>query len=269
MIINSDTTLYGVFGNPVSHSLSPVMHNTAFDFVGHNGVYLAFKVTDIAAGVAGIKELGIKGVSITIPHKVSIMPFLEEMDELSRNIGAVNTIVNENGKLYGYNSDCKGAIQALRDQTSIKGEDVVIIGAGGAARAIGYGILSEGGKLTIINRTVEKGERLATALGADFFPLSEFKKPKCRILINTTSLGMTPDIETTPVKQKNLDRNMIIMDIVYNPLKTRFLKEAAEIGCLTVDGACMFVYQGAYQFELWTGLKAPVNVMKKAVLDAL
>jgi len=267
--INSDTILFAVLGDPVSHSLGPLMHNTAFSDLGYNGVYLAFRVKDIGKAVVGIKALGIKGASITIPHKVSVMDFLDELDDTAKKIGAVNTIINRNGILTGYNSDGLGVVKALIEKTTIKDKQVVILGAGGAARAIGFAIISEGGRVTVINRTPFKGEELARDLGADFQPLSKLNKTACHILINTTPVGMMPDIDTMPVRKQDLDKNMVVMDVVYNPLKTRLLRAAEKIGCQTIDGVSMFVYQGVFQLELWTGMKAPVEVMKKAVLTAL
>lgn len=269
MNINSNTLLYGVFGNPVSHSLSPVMHNQAFLHCGINSVYLAFRITDIAAAVSSIKTLDIKGVSVTLPHKITVMEHLDDIDEKALKIGAVNTIINRNGKLAGYNSDGFGAIAALNEKTDIKDKQVALIGAGGAARAIGEGIVSAGGKLTIVNRSIPRGEALAKDLAADFLPLAEVSKLGFNILINTTPLGMTPDIQSTPVPADLLTKEMVVMDIVYNPLKTRLLQEAEKKGCITVDGVAMFVYQGAFQFELWTGKKAPIDVMRKAVVNAL
>jgi len=268
-MLNSDTVLFAVLGDPVSQSLSPVMHNTALSEVGYNGVYHAFKVKDIGEAVSGIKALGIRGASITIPHKVSVIEFLDELDDTAEKIGAVNTVINRHGVLTGYNSDCLGAIKAILEKTAIKDKNVVIIGAGGAARAIGFGIISQGGRITVLNRTAEKGERLARHLGAEFQPISNLKKTGCQILINTTPVGMIPDTNVMPVQREDLDRTMVVMDVVYNPLKTRLLKEAENIGCRTVDGVSMFVYQGAFQFELWTGKRAPVEVMKKVVLKAL
>lgn len=269
MRINSDTILFAVLGDPVSHSLGPLMHNTAFSELGYNGVYLAFRVKDIGKAVVGIKALGIKGASITIPHKVSVMDFLDELDDTAKKIGAVNTIINRKGVLTGYNSDGLGVVKALIEKTTIKDKHVVILGAGGAARAIGFAIISEGGRVTVINRTPFKGEELARDLGADFQPLSKLSKTACHILINTTPVGMMPDIDAMPVRKQDLDKTMVVMDVVYNPLKTRLLRAAENIGCQTIDGVSMFVYQGAFQLELWTGMKAPVDVMKKAVLIAL
>jgi shikimate dehydrogenase len=241
MGLDSDTILLAVLGDPVSHSLGPVMHNTAFTETGFNGVYLAFRVKDVGNAVIGIKALDIKGASITIPHKISVMDFLDELDDTAKQIGAVNTLVNRNGMLIGYNSDGIGAVKALYEKTAIKDKNVVVLGAGGAARAIGFSILAEGGRVTVINRTPANGEKMAKVL----------------------------DIDTMPVRKQDLDPSMVVMDIVYNPRRTRLLRTAETIGCRVIDGVSMFVYQGAFQFELWTGIKAPVEVMKKAVLDAL
>ncbi|MBW2406213.1 MAG: shikimate dehydrogenase [Deltaproteobacteria bacterium] len=269
MRINSDTILFAVLGDPVSHSLGPLMHNAAFSELGYNGAYLAFRVKDIGKAVIAIKTLGIKGASITIPHKVTVMDFIDEVDDTAKKIGAVNTIINRQDVLTGYNSDGLGAVKALLERTTIKDKNVAILGAGGAARAIGFAIISEGGRVTVVNRTPAKGEKLAKDLGADFQPISKLNTTACHILINTTPVGMFPGIDAMPVRKQDLDKTMVVMDIVYNPLKTRLLKTAESIGCLTIDGVSMFVYQGAFQFELWTGMKAPVEVMKKAVLNAL
>jgi shikimate dehydrogenase len=261
--------LYGVFGDPVAHSLSPVMHNSALAQTGLEGCYLAFRVTDIAAAVSGVRGLGMAGVSITIPHKVSVMQYLDQVDALADEIGAVNTIVNLQGTLYGYNSDCLGAIQALTEKTPINGKAVAVIGAGGGARAVGFGIKEEGGKLTVLNRTKESGESLAADLQCRFEPLSEVRRLPYDIIINATSVGMTPQVNNTPLNAEFFEDGMVVMDMVYNPLKTRFLREAEKAGCTTIDGVSMFVHQGAVQFELWTGKKAPVEVMRQVVMDEL
>lgn len=279
MKIDSKTNLFCVFGNPVSHSLSPIMHNSAFEHLKLNSVYMAFKIKDIEAGVSAIKAFNVKGVSVTIPHKVSIMPFLDKLDPGAQKIGAVNTIVNKNGKLTGYNSDSIGAVAALEEKTEIAGKKTAILGAGGAARAIGFGVQEKGGRVIIINRTIEKGKQLAHDLGTEFCPLSDFNPAQCDILINTTPLGMTPDTDSMPINpdqikpdQINPDQikpGMTIMDIIYNPLETKLLKHAAAKGCKIIDGLSMFVYQGAIQFELWTGKTAPIDIMKKTVKQAL
>ncbi len=267
--INTSTALYGVLGNPVGHSLGPAMHNSAFAHVGFNGVYLAFKVADIKAAVSGIRALDIKGVSITIPHKVAIMEHLDRVDDTAAIIGAVNTVVNENGVLTGFNSDSPGAMAALLEKTAIKGKTVAMIGAGGAARAVGHGIKANKGELVILNRTVAKGEALARDLNAGFYPLDRFKDVQPDIVINTTAMGMTPETDVMPVPPSFIRPKMVVMDIVYNPLETALLKAARQKGCIIVDGVAMFVYQGAYQFEIWTGKKAPVDIMRKIVLNSL
>ncbi len=268
MTIDTGTRLYGVFGNPVSHSLSPVMHNAAFAHAGYNAVYLAFKIEDIAAAVSAVRAFDVQGVSVTIPHKVAIMPHLDETDPLAKQIGAVNTVINRDGILSGYNSDCLGAVRALREKTEIGGRKTAVIGAGGAARAIGFGIKAEKGRVCIVNRSAEKGEKLAKEMNADFLPLAQMNAD-FDIVINTTPLGMTPDTERMPLSPDLLREEMTVMDIVYNPLQTRLLKEAEKRGCVTVDGLSMFVYQGAFQFELWTGKSAPLDLMRKTVLQAL
>ena len=269
MAFDSDSSVYALLGYPVSHSLSPVMHNRAFEFTGYNGVYLAFGVKNIKNALLSVRTLGIKGASITIPHKIEAMEYLDELDDIAHKIGAVNTIINNGGSLKGYNSDGLGAVKALSEKTAIKGKNIVLIGAGGAARAIGFCIKKEGGRITVINRSTDKGKRLAGDLSADYRPLNDIGKMNCDILINTTPVGMTSNTDEMPIEKSYLEKGMVVMDIVYNPLKTRLLSEAEKTGCVTIDGVSMFVYQGAFQFELWTGIKAPVDVMKKAVLDAL
>ena len=268
-MVDTDTSLFGLIGNPVAHSLSPVMHNQAFAATGYNGVYLAFRVTDPGRAIKGIKALNLRGVSVTLPHKVAVMEHLDEIEETAAQIGAVNTIVNNQGRLIGYNTDCPGAIEALKTRTSIKDKSVALVGAGGAARAIGFGLVAAGGRVTILNRSRKNGEHLARDLQAEFAPLNDWQPSRYEILINTTPVGMHPETEATPIPKEELSKDMVIMDIVYNPLETRFLRDAAAIECRTINGVDMFVFQGVQQFELWTGQKAPVKVMRRAVLEAL
>jgi len=269
MIIDAETALFGVLGNPVAHSLSPQMHNRALSHLGQNGIYLAFQVTDLASAVCGIRGLGLRGASITLPHKVAIMDYLDHVDPEARAIGAVNTVVNRHSRLHGYNTDGRGALRALEEKTPVKNKRVLIIGAGGAARAIGFAVTSAGGRLTISNRTRPRGEALAKDLGAAFLPMDGFSAQHFDILINTTSVGMNPHSDSQPVDSRMLAPAMTVMDIVYNPLKTRLLEAAERIGCTVVDGLAMFVYQGALQFELWTGIPAPIKEMRETVLKAL
>lgn len=269
MKIDAQTSLYAVFGNPVDHSLSPTMHNKAFAETGFNGVYLAFRVIDIDAAMAAVRAIGIRGVSVTIPHKIAVMRSLDEIDDQARRIGAVNTVVNRGGRLYGYNSDGQGAVRALMEKTAVQGANVAVIGAGGAARAIGFNIVDKGGRVTIINRSIQKGEGLAKDLGADYKPLSGLKHINADVLINTTPVGMSPQIGDLPLSPELLRKDMLVMDIVYNPVQTALLKHAQRIGCRTIDGVAMFIYQGAFQFKLWTGIEAPIETMRKAVYIAL
>ncbi|MDF1593436.1 MAG: shikimate dehydrogenase [Desulfobacterales bacterium] len=269
MEIDAQTSLYAVFGNPVGHSLSPVMHNKAFAETGFNGVYLAFRVIDIKAALYAVRAMDMKGISVTIPHKIAVMNLLDEIDDQSRRIGAVNTVINREGRLRGYNSDGQGAVRALMEKTKVSGAEIAVIGAGGAARAIGFGLIDQGARVTIINRGTEKGEGLAKDLGGDFKPLSGLGNISADILINTTPVGMVPRTEDMPLLPGLLRKDMLVMDIVYNPVQTALLKHARQTGCRTIDGVAMFVYQGAFQFTLWTGMEAPVETMRKTVYAAL
>ena len=261
--------LFAVLGNPVSHSLSPVMHNHAFSAVGFNGLYIPLEVDDIQLAISGLRLLNFKGASITIPHKTSVIDLLDELDDAAARIKAVNTVVNSDGRLIGHNTDWSGAMRALSDKIKINSKAVAIVGAGGAARAIGFGVKAEGGRIIILNRSKLKGEQLSSELDAGFLPLSEAKKLDCDILINTTPIGMTPHADDMCLPITALDKNMVVMDIIYTPLKTRLLREAEKIGCTCIDGLSMFVYQGAEQFTLWTGQKAPVDIMRLTVSTAL
>jgi shikimate dehydrogenase len=245
------------------------MHNAAFAAAGLNGAYVAFRVTDIAGAVRGIRALGIGGVSVTIPHKVSVMAHLDEVDEEARRIGAVNTIVNRDGRLVGHNTDWQGAIRALMEKTVVRDRAVLVIGAGGAARAVAYGVAREGGRLVIADLTAAGAQPLAREFGGDALAVSDAGSCEWDILINTSPVGMAPDSGVSPVPREWLRPGGVVMDIVYNPLKTRLLKEAAESGCETIDGLAMFVYQGAAQFEAWTGRPAPAEVMRQTVMEAL
>lgn len=267
--ISAHTTVFAVIGNPVAHSLSPLMHNAALQAAGIDAVYLAFAVTDLAGAVAGIRALSIRGVSVTIPHKEAIITFMDDLDPLAERIGAVNTIDNRDGQLIGYNTDAAGAMSALSDVMDVSNADVAVIGAGGAARAIGFAVREAGGRVTILNRSIENGERLAKEIRAAFRPLTDFLGRDYGALVNTTPVGMHPNIGETPILETELEPGTVVMDIVYNPLKTRLLTIAEKRGCRTIDGLSMFVRQGAAQFELWTGQKAPVDLMARTVRAAL
>jgi shikimate dehydrogenase len=261
--------LYAVIGNPVDHSLGPVMHNRAFAAVGHNGLYVALRVTDIGGAMVGVRALGIAGLSVTIPHKIGVMAHLDEIEKTARTIGAVNTVVHRDGRLIGINTDADGAVAALEEATPLKGKTVAVIGAGGAARAVGFGVRRKGAETIVVNRTADRGAALARELGGTHVPPEHFDGSGIDILVNTTPVGMAPDTSAMPISAKVLSPKMVVMDAVYNPIRTKLLIEAERIGCRTVDGVSMFVYQGARQFTLWTGEPAPVSVMRKAVVETL
>nr|HVZ58669.1 shikimate dehydrogenase [Patescibacteria group bacterium] len=268
--ITADTILCCVVGNPVKHSLSPQLHNAGYEALGLPFVYTAFEVEDIKSALIGMKALGIRGMSITIPHKVTAMRYVDELDPLAEKIGAINTVVNNHGKLKGFNTDCFGAIAALKEHTRLKNKKIVILGAGGAARAIAVGAYSEGAKITILNRDVKKSRELARLVDGEGLPLTSIAKLKeADILIQTTSVGMHPQISESLVPVDLLHKNLIVFDIVYTPLVTRLLKEAKQKQCITVSGYKMLLYQAIKQFELFTDHQAPVAIMETALLKAL
>lgn len=266
MNIDGKTQIYGIIGNPVSHSRSPLIHNSGFKALSLNCVYLAFPVHDVEAGLTGLRGLNIKGVSVTIPHKEAVIPLLDEIDPVASKIGAVNTIVNDNGRLRGLNTDWVGANRALEDKISLKGKKVLLLGAGGSARAIGFGLNEAGARPVLCSRTPAKGQSLAVELDCPWKPLDEMPEIEAEILVNATSVGMSPASDASPVSREILNHFSVVMDIVYSPLETRLLREAGEAGCLTVNGLAMLFYQGVAQFELWTGHKAPLEVMRKALV---
>lgn len=274
--VDANTRVYGVFGDPVRHSKSPVMLNRAFRETGVNAVYAAFHVTRdrLKEAVEGVRALGFGGVNVTIPHKIDIMQYMDELDETAEAIGAVNTVVNRDGKLTGYNTDGIGYVRSLKEETgwSLEGRRIAVIGAGGAARGIVYALLKEKPeKVTIVNRTRANAEALAADMGrfgrVEGMGLDDLENIKGRIdlLVNTTSVGMHPKVDEMPVPADFLDPGMAVSDIVYNPAKTKLLAEAEARGCTVHGGLGMFVYQGAYAFEYWTGLPAPVAAMREVV----
>jgi len=275
IIINGATNTFGIVGNPVLHSLSPTMHNAAFAALGLNCVYIPLPASDLQQGVEGLKALGFRGVSVTIPYKENILQYVDILDPVAARIGAVNTLVmgskedTTDSSVYGYNTDWVGANRALMEKIELKGRRVLVLGAGGSARAIGYGLLEAGAKIMLSNRTVVKGQDLARQLGCDFCPLDELGNVEADVLVNTTSVGMAPAEDKSPVDQKLLSKFSVVMDIVYAPLVTRLLREAAASGCEVIDGLSMLLYQGVAQFELWTGRNAPVEVMQNVLRERM
>lgn len=261
--LDQHTLLYGVAGNPIGHSLSPAVHNAAFREMGINAVYLAFESLDIEGCIRGMRALSIKGMSITIPYKSKVIPLLDDLDRIAEDIGAVNTILNSNGRLTGYNTDAMGALIALREKVDIEGKVCGIIGAGGAAMAIGYILKMNGAEIVIANRSEKRGQELAGKLRCGYIKLNEVKDLDAGILINTTPLGMYPETGICPVPEQAVKEGMAVMDIIYNPLETRLLSLAKEKGCVIIDGLSMFINQAAEQFRLWTGQDAPADIMRK------
>ncbi|WP_458121675.1 shikimate dehydrogenase [Paenibacillus sp. Z6-24] len=272
--------LLGVMGDPIAHSMSPVMHNIALEAAGLPGMYvpLHVKPDHLAEAVTGARALGFTGFNVTIPHKVEIMKLLDELDESAVSCGAVNTVVIRDGRMKGYNTDGIGYVRSLREEAGeLADKRVTVLGAGGAARGIVYALLKENvAGITIINRTVDKAAQLIRELNASdaqmqtatYEELAEYL-PQTDILINTTSIGMHPNMDETPVAAELIPEGIIVSDLIYNPMETRLLREARTRGCRTVGGLGMFIYQGAYAYEYWTGQDAPVSLMHSAVLEAL
>jgi shikimate dehydrogenase len=273
-MIDAQTELYGVIGNPVHHSLSPIIHNGAFRRLGWNAVYLAFEVKNIEEALRGIRGLGVRGVSVTIPFKTEVVPFLDKVEGVAKKVGAVNTIVNQRGRLIGYNTDCDGALEALEEKIDLGGKRVLLLGAGGAARAMGFGLKDRSLRLTVVNRSKERGQALSKELGCDYLPISSLVRMKAGeleadVIINATPLGMYPRDGKTPFPKELLKKGMLVMDIVYQPLQTKLLREAKEKGCVTVDGLEMLIRQGIAQFEIWTGRRLEIGKVKQDLRRAL
>ena len=275
MEINAQTMLCGVIGNPVEHSLSPAIHNAAFQKLGLNFVYLAFRIEDLPAAIRGIRALGnVRGFSVTIPHKVGVIPLLDEVDTTARHIGSVNTIVAEGTTLRGFNTDASGALRALRDAgVALKGQRVLMVGSGGAARAIAFALAGESLEhLTILGiddrerRGLASDLRNKTRLRLDEGSLTDSSlaaaMKNSAVLLHCTPIGMSPKTEETCVPSNLLHSGLTVMDIVYNPLETRLIRDAKSAGCRTIRGIEMFLNQAVAQFELWTGAPAPVEVMR-------
>lgn len=263
------TPNFVLLGNPVGQSLSPLMHNKSLAAMQIEGHYSAFCVGDLAAAIAGIRGLNIRGASVTIPFKEAVMDYLDEIDADAAALGAVNTIVNDRGRLSGYNTDWLGLLQALKGRIAVTGKTFVIIGAGGTARAAVYGIKKEGGRPIIVNRTPEKGRALAARFDCGFCPMADIGKIRAAGLINTTPVGMYPQMDQSPVTALALANYPVVMDVIYNPLKTKLLRDAEEKGCKIISGLEMFVRQGAGQLKLWTGREAPLQLMRKTVRERL
>ena len=280
MKIKGSTNIVGLIGHPVEHSFSPPMHNAAFDALNMDYAYVAFDVNpnDLKSAIEGAESLNIKGFNVTIPHKVDVMQYLDGLDEVARLIGAVNTIDFKN--LKGYNTDGIGAVKAIEEVTSIKNKNVVVAGAGGASRAISFYIAKYGAEsLTILNRNEAKAESLASdvsdsgligEVASDSINAIGNYMESADVLIDTTPLGMHPNINDEPiVKADMMDEDLVVFDAVYNPNETVLIKEAIKANAKPVYGIKMLLYQGAESFKIWTGKTAPVDVMEKALRNTL
>jgi len=268
---NASTKLCCLVGDPVEHSFSPIIHNTGYEALGLNFVYLAFRVKDAKQAIDGIRGLGIRGASITMPHKVSIMKYIDDIDDVAKEIGAVNTIVNDNGVLKGFNTDYDAALKALVEKTTIKGKKAILLGVGGAALTIAIGLKKNGAELVILNRTTEKARELARLVNAEGFGgLDQLPViASADILINATPVGMWPRGNESIVPRELLHPKLTVFDVVYNPKETRMITEAKEAGCAIIYGHKMFLYQAAIQFELFTGRQAPLSDMERVLNKAL
>ncbi len=279
-MINSKTRLLCLIGNPVEHSVSPQMHNAVFKSMGLDFSYVSFNVNNLSDAMKGVRALGIRGGNITLPHKTGVKKYLDVCEELSTGMNAVNTFVNDKGVLKGFNTDGLGAVKALEDEgIRIKGEKVAIVGAGGASKSISYVIAGKKPReIVILNRTPEKAESIRKAIGkfgvkAKALELSrkniKTELSNSGVLINTTSVGMHPGIGETPVGKEALHKNLAVMDVVFNPLETRLLREAGSKGARTINGIGMLVNQGVLAFEIWTGKKPDAELMKEVAIASL
>lgn len=279
-MIGSETKVYGLVGEPVGHSIGPVIHNTGFAKVGLDAVYLPLLVGAGRDGFFRFMDqalarpwLCIRGLSITLPHKQHALEFVKarsgHVEPLAERIGAVNTLlIDHDGRIMAYNTDYLGAISAIYsvlniEEGQLKGWPVAVIGAGGAARAVVAGLADAGAKVTIYNRTLSKAQALASEFGCGYAPLDDISRSRARLLVNCTSVGMYPDIDRSPVSEQVLEPGMVVFDTVYNPMNTRLLQIAAQRGCRCIDGLWMYAYQAAAQFKLFTGQQMDLRSIRE------
>jgi shikimate 5-dehydrogenase len=277
-MITGKTNVVGVIGDPVEHSLSPPMHNAAFKHLDMDYVYVPYHVQKgmLNDAIAGAKSLDIKGLNVTIPHKTEVIKYLDSLDKSAELIGAVNTIKFDCGHAKGYNTDGIGAVKAIEEVSTVKNKKVIILGAGGAARAISFQILLDGAEsIVIANRTVANAEHLqrdlveklnADAKSIDLGKKLEKELLSADILINTTPIGMYPNVDQEPlVKAELMHEDLVVKDCVYNPLQTGLIKEAEKCNAKIVSGLKMLIYQGMEAFRIWTGVTPPVEIFERAL----
>ncbi|HIE19013.1 TPA: shikimate dehydrogenase [Candidatus Bathyarchaeota archaeon] len=284
MKVSGKTKVCALLGDPAEHSLSPCFQNAAFQHLSLDFIYLAFtvKAENLRDAILGVRSLGFHGLNVTMPHKISVIQYLDELDEDAEKIKSVNTILNRNGKLIGYTTDGIGALNALKyNDVNSKGMKIVILGAGGASRSVSFALAREAKELVILNRTVEKAEKLVSDVRRLIGRCEKIRwgglteeniRKELReadILVNATPVGMSPNVDETPVDKSYLHPDLAVFDLVYHPLETRLLREARMVGAKTINGLSMLIHQGAASFEIWTEVKAPIEVMMKAAEEEL
>jgi 3-dehydroquinate dehydratase/shikimate dehydrogenase len=265
--VDRRTRVYGIIGNKTGHSISPAMHNTAFAASGINAIYLPFPVEKLEDFLAVIEPFGIRGFSVTIPHKQAIMAHLDHCDRLAQRLGAVNTVVVRGRRLYGYNTDYAGVLAALRGRVRLAGCRALLLGAGGAARAGAFALADSGARVFILARRSEKARELARAAGCETVTREESRRRSFDLIVNATPAGMAPD-RTSPLEAREINA-AAVFDMVYRPMETPLLRTAAQRGAKAISGLDMLVAQGVEQFSLWTGRQAPAQRMRRAALEAL
>lgn len=269
--IDGNTKIIGFFGSTYKTSKMYAIYNQAFQALKLNFVYVPFVVDDLQKAVYGIRNLGIHAVGVTVPFKTDIIKFLDGLDDDARRIGAVNLVKNEAGRLIGGNTDGKGAILALKEKTEISGKRVILLGAGGAGRPIAFAVSDNCGKLTIVNRTKKTAKKLAATVGGNFAYLNDLEPliKEADILIQATTVGMTPDENKSLIDKKMLHPRLIVQEIVNKPIETKLIKDAKAAGCQVVSGDRMLLWQAVEKFEIYTGKKAPIEVMEAALKRSL
>jgi 3-dehydroquinate dehydratase/shikimate dehydrogenase len=267
--LTNKTRVYGVIGDPVAHSLSPLMHNLAFQKRGIDAVYLPFLVRDLKDFLAAVKPLNIAGFSVTLPHKEAILKHLDGCDPLAERIGAVNTVVvRGGGKLFGCNTDYVGVLRAMERRLPLLGSRVLILGAGGAARAVAFALAQGGAVVAVCSRRAAPGKKLARSVGGEFVERRRLRREFFDAIVNCTPVGLHPNTEESPLEAAELNCRLVF-DTIYRPMMTRLLRLAEQRGIETISGVEMFVAQGTAQWEIWTGLRAPVALMRRAVVHEL
>lgn len=274
MRISAKTKLCMVIGDPVEHSLSPQMHNAGYEKLGIDDefVYIGCKVKieNIADFIRGVRAMQVRGISCTVPHKMEVMKYLDEIDGVAEKIGAVNTVVNDSGVLKGYNTDWLGVVISLEKMTSLENQTIALLGAGGAARAVAYAVTQRGAKLVVYNRTIKKAQELAKEFGGEARSLDTIKDIKnVDIIINATSVGLHPNENETPLDKELIISRHIVFDAIYVPYETRLLREAKQQGASIIHGMEMLLQQGIAQFKLYTGHDLPEETMRNVLSEHL